>query len=51
MVNAAFLAAEDGGPIGMRHVVLATAREWQKLGKLPSKSDFRQYYELIREPS
>jgi hypothetical protein len=47
-LGAAFLAAEDGGPIAMEHVVLAVAREIQKLGKLPSRSEFAGYYELIR---
>ena len=31
------------------HLIMATARELQKIGKLPSKTDFREYYELIRE--
>jgi AAA+ superfamily predicted ATPase len=30
---AAFLAAEDGGPVTMAHVIQATRREFQKLGK------------------
>jgi AAA+ superfamily predicted ATPase len=46
---AALLAAEEGGKICMEHFVLATARELQKMGKLPSRSDFREYYELTRE--
>jgi SpoVK/Ycf46/Vps4 family AAA+-type ATPase len=46
---AAFMAAEDGGAIRMEQLILATARELQKMGKLPSKADFRDYYELIRE--
>jgi ATPase family associated with various cellular activities (AAA) len=46
---AAFYAAEDGGMIRMKHCVLAVARELQKMGKLPSRSDFREYYEFTRE--
>jgi SpoVK/Ycf46/Vps4 family AAA+-type ATPase len=46
---AAFLAAEDGGRISMAHLIRATARELRKIGKLPTKSEFREYYELIRE--
>jgi len=46
---AAFLAAEEGATIRMEHFVLATARELQKMGKLPSRSDFRDYYDLTRE--
>ncbi len=47
-VAAAFLAAEEGCPICMEHFIVATARELQKTGKLPSRSEFREYYELIR---
>jgi ATP-dependent 26S proteasome regulatory subunit len=46
---AAFLAAERGGKITMEHLIMATAREYQKVGKLPSKAHFRQYYDLIRD--
>lgn len=45
---AAFLAAEDGGGIGMAHLVRALRREYQKLGKLVTQSDFGQYLPLIR---
>lgn len=44
---AAFLAAEEKSAISMPHLILATARELQKLGKLPSPSDFRHYYDMI----
>jgi AAA+ superfamily predicted ATPase len=46
---AAFLAAEQGGRIRMEHLVLSVGRELQKVGKLPSQTEFRQYYELIRQ--
>ncbi|MBI5877236.1 MAG: ATP-binding protein [Chloroflexi bacterium] len=54
---AAFLAADEGSThgtagrtqIAMRHLILATAREMQKIGKLPARAEFRQYYELLRE--
>lgn len=49
-INAAFLAAENSGTIGMKHLILATKREFQKLGKLCVKSDFEQYYELVKYP-
>lgn len=39
-VAAAFLAAEDGGPLAMRHLVAATRREFQKLGKVVEASYF-----------
>ncbi len=45
---AAFLAAEEGTAIRMEHCVIATALEMQKNGKLPSRSEFRDYYDLIR---
>ncbi len=45
---AAFLAAEEDGAINMEHCIIATAREMQKNGKLPSRSEFRDYYDLIR---
>ena len=44
----ALLAAEEGkGSIRMEHLVVAVARELQKLGKMPSQANFRHYYELI----
>ncbi len=46
---AAYNAAAEGGSIRMEHFVLAVAREMQKLGKLPSRADFREYYEITRE--
>ena len=49
-INAAFLAAEHSGTIGMEHVILATKREFQKLGRLCVKSDFEQYYDLVKDP-
>lgn len=36
----AFLAAEDGMEISMTHIIRATKREYQKLGKLITNSDF-----------
>jgi SpoVK/Ycf46/Vps4 family AAA+-type ATPase len=48
-VSAAFHAASNGGVIGMDHIVLAMKREYQKLGKVCERSEFEQYYELVRE--
>ena len=45
---AAFLAAEDGGSIGMRHLVRGVALEYGKLGRLTLESDFERFHELIR---
>lgn len=44
---AAFMAAEKGRPISMEHLARATGREFQKMGKLPSKADFREHFETI----
>jgi ATP-dependent 26S proteasome regulatory subunit len=48
---AAFFAAESGAQICMEHFIHGAARELQKLGKLPSRSEFRQYYDLLRASS
>jgi SpoVK/Ycf46/Vps4 family AAA+-type ATPase len=37
VLNAAFLAAADGGVIGMDHILLGARREYQKIGKLWSE--------------
>ena len=39
-VAAAFLAAEDGQVVRMRHLIHATQREYQKSGKLLRDHDF-----------
>jgi SpoVK/Ycf46/Vps4 family AAA+-type ATPase len=41
---AAFLAAAEESSVEMRHLIQAVASELQKLGKLPSAADFKQYY-------
>ena len=48
---AAFLAAEDGGRIGMAHLVRGVALEYGKLGRLTLESDFERFHELIRPPN
>ena len=48
-LTAAFLAAEDNTPIGMKHFARATRREYQKLGKLIAESDFEQHYSLLKD--
>jgi SpoVK/Ycf46/Vps4 family AAA+-type ATPase len=37
---AAFLAADDSGIVGMHHLIRATQREYQKMGKVVSESEF-----------
>ena len=39
-VAAAFMAAADGGPIGLPHLLAAARREHQKMGKLVDENDF-----------
>jgi hypothetical protein len=41
---AATMAAGDGGVICMSHLALAVAREYQKLGRLPSQGEFGPWY-------
>jgi ATPase family associated with various cellular activities (AAA) len=45
---AAFRAANDENAINMQHLILAMKREYQKLGRVCEKSDFEQYYDLVR---
>jgi SpoVK/Ycf46/Vps4 family AAA+-type ATPase len=40
---AAFLAADDGGMIAMRHLVQAVFAEYLKLGRLTLESDFERF--------
>jgi hypothetical protein len=37
---AAFLAADDGGAVDMAHLIRATQREYQKIGKVLVENDF-----------
>jgi hypothetical protein len=47
-LGAAFLAADDGGKINIEHLVRATKREYQKIGKLCNEGDFAQYFDLVK---
>jgi hypothetical protein len=49
-MSAAFLAADDGGVIGMTHLVRAVALEYAKLGRLTLEADFERFHSLVREP-
>jgi SpoVK/Ycf46/Vps4 family AAA+-type ATPase len=50
VLQAAFMAAQEHDPkIRMAHLIQATKTEFQKQGKLSMKSDFGQYYEMIRK--
>jgi SpoVK/Ycf46/Vps4 family AAA+-type ATPase len=45
---AAFLAADDGAVIDMRHLMRATQREYQKMGKVVMDGDFGEYITYAR---
>jgi hypothetical protein len=42
-LSAAFLAAEQGRPVSMQHLMRATKRELQKMGRLVNEEDHRKY--------
>ena len=47
-VSSAFLAAQANDSIKMAHVIAATRREYQKMGKLLVESDFGEYFDLVK---
>ena len=47
-VTSAFLAAQEGRDISMRHIILATKREYQKMGKLLLEAEFGKYFDLVK---
>ncbi len=47
-LGAAYDASDRGERIGMRHLIPRIARELQKLGRIPSRSEFRQYGDLMQ---
>ncbi len=48
-LNGAFLAAANGRVVDMAHVMGALKREYRKMGKLCSRSEFGPYYALVRD--
>lgn len=46
-LNAAFFAAHEGTPIGMKHIMLAAKREYIKQGKTFLKTDYDPYDKLM----
>jgi len=48
VLNASFLAAADGRPIGMEHVIRAARREFQKMGMTCTAADFGEYFGLVK---
>lgn len=49
VVAAAFLAAAEERPLVMRHLILATKREYQKLGWMCGKADFGPWYDEVAD--
>lgn len=47
-LSAAFLAAANGQVVTMAHLIQATRREFQKVGRLITNSDFEQYFDLVK---
>jgi len=50
-ISSAFLAAADSGTVTMRHLTLATKREFQKSGRLFTHEEFGPYCTLLEEQS
>jgi SpoVK/Ycf46/Vps4 family AAA+-type ATPase len=50
VLTAAYAAAQDDVPIGMAHLVLATQREYRKLGRLVVESEFGRWLEVVTRP-
>ena len=49
VVHAAFLAADDGTAIGMEHLIRATRREYEKIGRVCTDMDFGPYQKWLAE--
>ena len=47
VIAAAFLAAQTGGVVSMRHLVRATAQEYRKIGRMVVDSEFGRHHELL----
>jgi SpoVK/Ycf46/Vps4 family AAA+-type ATPase len=46
---ASFLAADDGASITMSHLIRATQREYQKMGKVVTEGEFGKYVRLAKQ--
>jgi ATP-dependent 26S proteasome regulatory subunit len=46
-LTAAFNAANNGKAVNMKHLIHATKREFQKMGKICVSSDFGNYRDLV----
>jgi ATP-dependent 26S proteasome regulatory subunit len=47
-VNAAFLAADAGEPVGMGHVMQAAHHEYDKLDRRPTRSEFGNHHQEVQ---
>lgn len=47
-LNAAFLAASQGSPIQMAHILLSTRREYAKIDKLTTEAEFGVHYKSMK---
>jgi len=47
VLGAAFLAAAENGSVTMERIALAMKREFQKLGRLRTESEFGRYFDLV----
>ena len=47
VLAASYLAAEEGGPITMAHLIRGTQREYGKLGRLLVEAEFGPHFELV----
>ena len=48
-LDAAFLAAQDGRVVMMKHLIKAMARQVTKQGRIPSPTEFKQYHVLFAQ--
>jgi SpoVK/Ycf46/Vps4 family AAA+-type ATPase len=47
-LNAAFMAASEGLPIQMAHILLSTRREYAKIDKLTTEAEFGAYFKSMK---
>jgi AAA+ superfamily predicted ATPase len=47
-LNAAFLAAGEGHPLGMPHIMRAARREYSKIDKMITEGEWGRYYEVVK---
>lgn len=49
VLDAAFLAAQDGQVVTMKQLIQALTRQHMKQGRIPSVADFKQYFSVAME--